>query len=71
LPFDFLKTSSWNYLPTTDVFLAMAILYDVLSRRTVHPAYIWGGLLLVFEQALRIPIGETTAWQAIAQAILQ
>ena len=27
-------------------------------RRTVHPAYIWGGLLLVIEQALRIPIGD-------------
>ena len=49
----------------------MAIVYDVMSRRTVHRAYMWGGLLLVIEQALRIPIGETTAWQAIAQAILQ
>ena len=71
LPFDFLKASSWNYLPTTDVFLAAAILYDVVSRRTVHQAYIWGGLLLVIEQALRIPIGETAAWQAIAGAILR
>jgi hypothetical protein len=71
LPFAFLRTSSWNYLPTTDVFLAAAILYDVASRRTVHPAYIWGGLLLVIEQALRIPIGDTAAWQAIAGAILR
>ena len=71
LPLEFLKTSSWNYLPTTDVFLAAAILYDVVSRRTVHQAYIWGGLLLVIEQALRIPIGETAAWQAIAGAILK
>lgn len=70
LPFEFLRTSNWNYLPATDVFLAAAILYDVASRRTVHPAYIWGGLLLVIEQALRIPIGETAAWQAIARAIL-
>jgi hypothetical protein len=52
------------------VFLAAAILYDVVSRRTVHQAYIWGGLLLVIEQALRIPIGDTAAWQAIARSIL-
>jgi hypothetical protein len=70
LPFAFLRTSSWNYLPTTDVFLVAAILYDVASRRTVHPAYIWGGLLLVIEQALRIPIGETAAWQAIARVLI-
>jgi len=37
----------------------------------VHRVYLWGGLLLVVEQALRIPIGETAAWQAIAAAILK
>src|SRR5262245_29655087 len=70
LPFDYLRASSWNYLPTTGVLLPAAILYDVVSRRTVHQAYIWGGLLLVIEQALRIPIGDTAAWQAIARSIL-
>jgi hypothetical protein len=70
LPFEYLRASSWNYLPTTDVFLAAAILYDVVSRRTVHQVYIWGGLLLVIEQVLRIPIGDTAAWQAIAGAII-
>ena len=70
LPLEFLRTSNWNYLPTTDVFLLTAILYDVVSRRTVHQAYVWGGLLLIIEQALRIPVGETAAWQAIAGAII-
>jgi hypothetical protein len=70
LPFEYLRASSWNYLPTTDVFLAAAILYDVVSRRTVHQAYIWGGLLLVIEQALRIPIGDTSAWQGIARVLI-
>ena len=70
LPFEFLRTSNWNYLPATDVFLLAAILYDVASRRAVHQAYVWGGLVLVIEQALRIPVGETAAWQAIARAII-
>jgi hypothetical protein len=70
LPIDVLRTSSWAYLPATDLFLAAAIAYDVASRRTVHPAYIWGGLLLVIEQALRIPVGETALWQSIAHAII-
>lgn len=70
LPFELLRTSNWNYLPATDVFLLAAILYDVASRRTVHQAYVWGGLVLVIEQALRIPVGETAAWQAIARVII-
>jgi len=70
LPLEFLRTSNWNYLPTTDVFLLTAILYDLVSRRTVHQAYVWGGALLIIEQALRIPVGETAAWQAIAGAII-
>jgi hypothetical protein len=70
LPFEFLRTSNWNYLPTTDVFLAAAILYDLVSRYAVHRAYVWGGVLLVIEQALRIPLGETAAWQTIAGAIV-
>jgi len=70
LPLEFLRASSWNYLPTTDVFLLTAILYDVVSRRTVHAPYVWGGLVLIIEQALRIPVGETAAWQALAGAII-
>jgi hypothetical protein len=58
-------------LPLADIFLAVAILYDIVSRHAVHRVYLWGGLLLVVEQALRIPIGETAAWQAIAAAILK
>jgi hypothetical protein len=70
LPFEVFRTSSWAYLPATDILLAVAILYDLASRRAVHPVYIWGGLVLVIEQALRIPVGETAAWQAIAGAIV-
>lgn len=70
LPFAFLRSSSWNYLPTTDLFLVAVILYDVVSRRSVHRAYVWGGLLLVVEQALRIPVGETEAWKTIAGMII-
>jgi hypothetical protein len=69
LPIAMLRTSSWAFMPATDVLLAVAIVYDVVSRRTVHPAYIWGGLLIVVVQALRIPIGATAAWQGIARAI--
>jgi hypothetical protein len=70
LPFGFLRTSTWTFMAATDVLLIVAILYDVASRRRVHPAYLWGGLLIVVVQALRIPVGATDAWQTIARALI-
>ena len=50
-------------------FLAAAIIYDLVSRRRVHPAYIWGGTLLVASVPLRLAISGTATWMAIAQAL--
>ena len=70
LPFAFLRTSTWTFMAMTDVLVIAAILYDLASRRRVHPAYVWGGLLIVVVQALRIPVGETEAWKSIASALI-
>jgi hypothetical protein len=70
LPIAFLRTSSWLFMPATDVLLIAAIVYDLVSRRRIHPAYLWGGLLIVVGQALRIPVGETDVWKSIALAII-
>jgi hypothetical protein len=51
------------------VFLAAGIIYDLVSRRRVHPAYIWGGTLLVLSVPLRLAISGTANWMAIAQAL--
>jgi hypothetical protein len=40
-----------------------------VSRRRVHPAYIWGGTLLVLSVPLRLAISGTATWMAIAQAL--
>ncbi len=51
------------------VFLASGIVYDLVSRRRIHPAYIWGGTLLVASVPLRLAISGTATWTAIAQAL--
>ena len=51
------------------VFLAAGIVYDLVSRRRVHSAYIWGGVLLVASVPLRLAISGTAAWTAFAQAL--
>lgn len=48
------------------VFLGVAIAHDYASQRRVHPAYIWGGALLVLSVPARLMISETTAWRSFA-----
>ena len=50
----------------TDLFVLAAIAYDVVSRRRVHPAYIWGGLLVIASQPARLMIAGTPIWLAFA-----
>ena len=44
----------------TDLFVVAGIGYDLLSRRRIHPAYLWGGTLLVLSQLVR----NTSVWLA-------
>jgi hypothetical protein len=55
----------------TDLFVAAGLLYDLSSRGRVHQAYIWGGLLIVSSQLLRLAIAGTDAWLAFARALVQ
>ena len=58
-------------------FVAAAVLlvvglavYDVLTRRRVHPATLWGGLFAVASAPLSIALGGTAAWLAVARWLL-
>ena len=50
----------------TMIFLVAAIAYDWVSRRRVHPAYIWGGTGLLLSVPLRLALSGTHAWQSFA-----
>lgn len=63
--------ADWMFLAATDVFIVLALAYDMATRRRVAAAYIWGGALVVSGQALRVFVGPTDAWRAIARQILQ
>jgi hypothetical protein len=51
------------------IFLVAGVVYDLVSRRRVHPAYIWGGTLLVASVPFRLAFSGTATWMAIAQAL--
>ena len=46
--------------------MVVAIAYDLVSRRRLHPAYLCGGLLIIASQPLRLMISGTPAWLAFA-----
>ena len=55
----------------TFIFLVIAILYDLWSRRRVHAVYIWGGGLFAASVPLRLMLSETQAWRAVAEFLVR
>jgi hypothetical protein len=54
----------------TDVFVLVLVLYDLASRGRVHPATLWGGLLVVgFKPLVYYVLSGTAAWLALADAL--
>lgn len=47
--------------------VAIGIVYDFVTRRRVHPSYIWGGALLATSVPVRLMVSGTDAWRAFAQ----
>ncbi len=48
------------------IFLLVLVVYDLWTSRKVHRATLWAGGFLIFVQQIRIPIGKTAAWHAVA-----
>ncbi|MFI5184792.1 MAG: hypothetical protein ACHQNV_10350 [Vicinamibacteria bacterium] len=55
------------YFGLTDLFLVPIVIWDLVSRRRVHSATLWGGLLLIVSQPLRLVVSGTAAWLAFAR----
>ena len=53
------------------LFILVAVIYDLVSRRRVHKAYLWGGALLVASVPLRLIISGTGAWRAFAEFLIR
>jgi hypothetical protein len=51
----------------TDLFLVPIVIWDLKSRGRVHPATLWGGLVTVVSQPLRLVVSGTPAWLAFAR----
>jgi hypothetical protein len=58
-----------TFFRLADLFVIALLIYDLMTRGKIHPATIWGGLLLVASQPLRLMISGTPAWLGFAKWI--
>jgi len=67
LPLAFIQTHG---LPAVfgiaDLLVLAFIAYDTISHKRLHPANLWGGLLILISAPARLAISGTTAWLAFA-----
>jgi hypothetical protein len=56
-----------TFFALADLFIVAMLVYDLTARRKIHPATIWGGLLVVASQPLRLMIAGTPAWLGFAR----
>jgi hypothetical protein len=64
--FPLLPPGPLTFFGLADLFVVAILVYDLTTRHKVHPATIWGGLLLVASHPLRLMIAGTPAWLAFA-----
>jgi hypothetical protein len=57
----------WFFGLTFLPILAFCITYDLVTRRRVHPAYLWGGALLILSVPIRLMVSSTPTWHRLAE----
>jgi hypothetical protein len=50
----------------TDLFIVALAVWDFRSRGRLHPVTLWGGLLIIVSQPLRLVVSGTAGWLAFA-----
>ena len=66
-PFDFVSASPNAPFWTACAFLIPLVLWDLRTSRGLHPATLWGGLLLVASGPLRDMAAGTSTWLGFAK----
>jgi hypothetical protein len=66
LPFGVMQAGPPAFFGLADLFIVACLVYDLVTWRRIHPATLWGGLLIVASQPLRLMLSGTPAWMDFA-----
>ncbi len=61
-PFDIMQGGPPVFFGITDAFLIPLVVWDLVTRRRLHPVTLWGGLVIIVSQPLRLLLSGTAAW---------
>ena len=54
-----------------DLVLIGFVVFDTIRHKRLHPAFLWGGLLIILMQPARILFAGTNAWLSFAAALVR
>lgn len=66
LPLAIMQAGPPAFFGFTDVFVLACIVYDLITLKRVHRATVFGAILIIASQPLRLMLGGTHAWLAFA-----
>jgi len=68
-PLAIMATGPGAFFAVADLYIVAGAVFDLSTRGRVHPAYIWGGLLIVASQIARLAVWHTAWWIAFARML--
>jgi hypothetical protein len=57
------------FFGATDLFIVALCVFDLASRKRLHPATRWGGLLVVASQIVGVGLAASDGWVALAHRV--
>jgi len=54
----------------TDLCLLVAVAFDTIKNRRLHPVFLWGSIFLIVMQPLRLLLASTDVWMNFAAALV-
>ncbi len=68
IPLQFIATGGpLAFFGLTDVCIILFVAIDTIRNRRLHPVFLWGTLLVIVAQPLRIILAGTGAWMTFAK----
>lgn len=67
IPLQFIATGGpLMFFGLTDICILACIAFDTVKNRRLHPAFLWGTLLIIASQPLRLMLASTEVWMRFA-----
>ncbi len=71
IPLHFIETGGpLAFFGLTDLCLLACVAFDTIKNRRLHPAFLWGTLLIIASQPLRLMLSGTDIWLRFATMLV-